>query len=213
MKPRALLAASALLALLSPPRALAETGDLELALTSEALAYASDTVSATTSDAVGYTPGLRVGYAPLDQLTLLLGWRKIVDMSRGDHGYDLTTSGDAIYLGARWALGLHPVFDVRFELELEALHTDYALDLGGLSGATSAWGFGAIPKVAAALRVALDPLVFDVSLFGGLALRTDHHADAIHLSSLAPSRQVAPLDLGRVNLSGLVFGLGLALVF
>lgn len=211
--PRSPLPLSLTLALLATPPAHAEAGELELALTSEALAYASDTVAATTSDTVGYTPGVRVGFSPIDPLTLLLGWRKVVGMSRGDHGYDLTTSGDAVYLGARWALGLHPVFDVRFELELEALHTDYALHIGGLSGATSAWGFGAIPKVATALRVDLDPLVFDVSLFCGLALRTDHQVDAIRLSSLAPSRQVAPLDLGRVNLSGMVFGLGLALVF
>jgi len=211
MKLAALLALTLLAA--APPHAHAEAGDLELTLTSEALAYSSDTVAATTSDAVGYTPGVRVGFSPIDPLTILAGWRKVVGMSRGDHGYDLTTSGDALLVGARWALGLHPMFDLRFELELEALHTEYALAIGGLSGATSAWGFGAIPKVAAALHVDIAPLAFELSLFTGYALRTDHHVDAIRLSSRAPSGAVEPLDLGRVNLSGLVFGLGLALIF
>lgn len=206
------LAALALLSL-NAGHAHAEAGDLELTLTSEALAFSSDTVAATTSNSVGYTPGVRVGWAPLDQLTVLVGWRAVTDLSRGDHGYDLTTSGDALIVGARWALGLHPMFDLRFELELEALHTDYDLTVGGRAGATSAWGFGAVPKAAAALHVPIDPLAFELSLFVGYALRTDQEVAAIRLDSAAPARQVEPLDLGRVNLSGPVFGLGLGLIF
>lgn len=210
--PLALLLALSLTPTLRAP-AHAAAGDIEISLTSEALTLVSDTVAATTSDRVTFTPGLRAGYAPIDQLTVLVGWRSLVGLARSDRGYDLRTSGDALVLGARWSFDLHPIVDLHAELELEAMHTDFALDIAGHRAASSDWGFGLIPKAVASVRADLDWIVLDTRLFVGFALRSNLRADDLRLASRAPRSQVAPLDLGATNLSGLVFGLNLALVF
>lgn len=189
----------------------AAAGDLEIALTTEANAFVSDSVSATTADALAVTPGLRVGWAVTDQLTAELGWRSLLALSRDDHGYTLTTTGDALVVGARWALGLHPNVDVAFALELEALHADFDLAVGQAEGTTGAWSVGAIPKLIGMARLPIGSLAFDFRAFVGVALRTALAADDLHLASEAP--RTTPLDLGDLDLSGVVFGTTFAIVF
>jgi|GEM_PF-5558773 len=191
----------------------AEAGDFELSLTSEALALTSPTVAATTRDSFAFTPGIRLGWSPVDNVTVLLGWRSIEVMSRADRGYDLATSGDALIVGARYSLGLHDIVDLHAELDLEALNTDFELTVADGLGRTSAWAFGAVPKIVGSAKADLGFADLDFRLFVGFAARTNQRADGVRLSSSAPARQVAPLDLGSINLSGLVFGANLALVF
>jgi len=206
------LALALALALAHTP-AHAKAGDLELSLTSEALALVSGTVSATTDDSIAFTPGLRIGWSPVDDLTLLLGWRDITALSRADRGYTLDTSGDALVVGARYSLGLDPVVDLHFEVDLEALHTDFDLAIAGTTATTSAWGFGVVPKLVASAKADVDLFDIDFRLFVGFAARTNHHADGLRLSLEAPASQVSPLDLGSLNLSGVVFGANLAVIF
>ena len=208
---RHLCAAAAALLTLSPISARADAGDVEIALTTEANALVSDSVSATTADALAVTPGLRVGWGITNQLTVELGWRALLALSRDDHGYALTTSGDALVVGARWALGLHPHVDLAFALELEALHADFDLAVGQSDGTTSAWSVGAIPKLIGLARLPLGSLAFDFRAFVGFALRTALAADGLHLASEAAHS--APLDLGDLDLSGFVFGTTFAVVF
>lgn len=207
------LALTSSLALAFDHTAHAEAGDFELSLTSEALALTSPTVAATTSDSVAFTPGLRLGWSPVDNVTVLLGWRSIEALERSDRGYDLTTSGDALVIGARYSLGLHDVVDLHAELDLEALNTDFDLTVADGVGHTSAWAFGAVPKIVGSAKADLGFADLDFRLFVGFALRTNQRADDLRLSSSAHASQVAPIDLGSVNLSGLVFGANLALVF
>jgi len=213
MRSSAPLALSLALLAIGRAPAQAEAGDLELALTSEALVFVSDTVAATTDSSLGFTPGLRLGYALTDCLAVMVGWRDLASLNRSDRGYDLTTSGDAVVLAARYSFGLHPSFDLHLELDLEALHSNYQLDLADRTGATSSWGVGLVPKVVASAAFDIDPLQFELRLMGGFALRTDQHADGLRLGSAASAAEVAPLDLGLVNLSGFVFGGSLALIF
>jgi hypothetical protein len=212
--PLALAATLALATLaLAASDAHAAPGDIELSLTSEALVLASDTVAATATGRVAFTPSLRVGYSPIERLTVIAGWRSVTAMSRADRGYELTTSGDALALGARYSLGLHPIFDLHAEADVELMHTDFSLEIAGQRAATSDWGFGFIPKAVASATADLDFITLDLRLFFGFALRTDLAADGLRPRAAASASQVAALDLGRVNLSGLVFGANLAIIF
>ena len=191
----------------------AHAQDFELAITSEALAPVSDTTGATTTSSVTTTPGIRIGWRPVAPITALIGWRHVTTLTRADHGYALSTEGDAILVGARYSFELHPVFDVHLELELEALHATFDLDLANSRGTTSAWSLGAIPKVAASARVDLSAFFIELRAFVGFAFRTNHRADGLRLASEAPSANVTPLDLGSLNLSGVVMGAELAFLF
>lgn len=222
MRPASTAALAA--SLLLPPLASAHAaaGDVEVSLTTEANAFLSDSVGATTRDGLSVTPGVRVGWSVIDPLTLELGWRALVTMSRADRGYELATSGDALVVGARWALGLHPNVDLAFALELEALHADFDLAVGGTTaagdpagagGTTDDWSFGAIPKVIGSARLPIGDVDLELRAFVGFAARTNLSASHLRLAADAPRSQVEPLDLGHLNLSGLVFGTTFALIF
>jgi hypothetical protein len=208
-----LLLALTLTPTLGSSAARATAGDIEISFTSEALTLVSDSVAATTDNRVNWTPGLRLGVSPVDRLTIIAGWRDFVGFERGDRGYTLDSDSNAFVLGARSSLGLHPVVDLHGEVDLEALHTDFELEIAGQRGSTSAWAFGVIPKAVASVLVDLDFLRIDIRVFVGFALRTNLAASGLRLDSRAPADQVAPVDLGSVNLSGLVFGTNIAVVF
>lgn len=212
-RPASFLAALTLATLTIPHAARAERGDVEISATSEATVFASGSTSATTSDRAAWTPQLRVGYGVSDELTALLGWRSMALLSRGDSGYALDTDVEMFIATVRWTWPVTAWFRVDAELDLEALHADFELTLDTHHGSAGAWGFGAVPKVAAVFSLDLDGLDLDLRLHAGFALRTDLAADPLHLSTGAEADQVRPLDLGATNLSGLVVGLGAAVVF
>jgi len=194
-------------------RARAERGDLEIGATSEATVFSGRSVAATTSDAAAWSPQLRVGYGVTDALTVLLGWRSMALLSRGDSGYDLDTDVEMVVATTRWSVPVRSWFRVDAELDLEAIHGAFDFTVDAHRGTTSSWGFGAVPKVAAVFVVDLDGVELDVRLHAGFALRTDLAADDLHLSGEGESAQRRPLDLGATNLSGAVFGLGVGFVF
>ena len=184
---------------------------LELTATSEALVFFSRSVGATTDNDSTFTPQLRVGFGLTDHLVLSLGWRSFADMSRGDRSYDLTTSGDAMLLTARYEFPLTTALALAAELDLELAHLDFDLAVGQLSGSTDTWGFGALPKIVLITRADLDAISLDFRVFAGLALRTTHHPDDLELGRAAPN--ITLLDLGALDLSGFVAGATLALGF
>ncbi len=186
-------------------------GRLELTATSEGLVFFSDSVGATTDNNTTFTPQLRVGFGLTEHLVLSLGWRNFVDMSRSDRAYDLTTSGDALLVTARYELPLTGALALAAELDLELTHLDFDLAVGQLSGSTDTWGFGALPKAVFITRADLDPVSLDFRVFVGLALRTSHHPDDLVLGSTATN--VTALDLGALDLSGFIAGATLALGF
>lgn len=183
----------------------------ELSATSEVLFFASSTPDATTDNDIAFTPSLRVGFGLTEHLVLSVGWRPFADMSRADLGYDLTTSGDAAIVTARYELPLTGALAVAAELDLELSHLDYELGVGTLSGSTSTWGFGAIPRAVFITRADLEAIALDFRAFVGFAVRTAHHPDDLRLGT--GSANVTPLDLGALDLTGLTLGATLALSF
>lgn len=183
----------------------------EVSVSSEVLFFASSTPDATTDNDIGFMPSVRVGLGLTEHLVLSLGWRPIADMSRADLGYELTTSGDAALVTARYELPLTGALAVAAELDLELSHLDYQLAVGRLSGSTDSWGFGAIPRLVFISRADLEALALDFRAFVGFALRTSHRADELRLGS--GSDEIAPLDLGTLDLNGLTLGATFALSF
>lgn len=183
----------------------------ELSATSEVLFFASSTPDATTDNDIAFTPSLRVGLGLTEHLVLSVGWRPVADMSRADLGYDLTTSGDAAIVTARYELPLTGALALAAELDLELSHLDFDLAVGSLSGSTSTWGFGAIPRAVFITRADLDAIALDFRAFVGFAVRTAHRPDDLRLGS--GSADVAPLDLGALDLTGLTLGATFALSF
>lgn len=183
----------------------------ELSATSEVLFFASSTPDATTDNDIAFTPSLRVGFGLTEHLVLSVGWRPFADMSRADLGYDLTTSGDSAIVTARYELPLTGALALAAELDLELSHLDFDLAVGSLSGSTSTWGFGAIPRAVFITRADLDALALDFRAFVGFALRTAHRPDDLRLGS--GSADIAPLDLGALDLTGLTLGATFALSF
>ena len=183
----------------------------EMSASSEVLFFASSTPDATTDNDIAFTPSLRVGLGLTEHLVVSIGWRPFADMSRADLGYDLTTSGDAAVVTARYELPLTGALALAAELDLELSHLDYELGVGSLSGSTSTWGFGAIPRAVFITRADLEVMAFDFRAFVGFAVRTAHEPDSLRLGS-GPTG-VAPLDLGTLDLTGLTLGATFALSF
>lgn len=183
----------------------------EVTLSSELTFFTSTTPTATTDEDFVFNPSLRMGLGLTEHLVLSLGWRAFAEMSRGDLGYALTTSGDAAIVTARYEFPLTRAFAVAAELDLELSHLDYDLTVGSMSGHTSTWGFGAIPRAVFITRADLEDLSLDLRVFVGLALRLAYQPSDLRLDSDAA--EVAPLDLGSLDLSGLTLGATFALSF
>lgn len=183
----------------------------ELAVSAETTWLVSDSTQITTADDAVATPGVRFGWSPLDALDVSVGWRLVAPPARGDRAWRLTATGDAIVAGVRGRLPIVSWLAAVGELDLEALHVGFDLDVGSRSGGTSSWTFGAVPRVG--LEAKIDASIFDVIVRaeGGYAFRAPVAADGVRLSSDA--ERVIPIDLGTLDLSGPVFAFTLGLGF
>jgi len=183
----------------------------ELAVTAEYNWLLSDSSVVTSEKSFTATPQIRVGWGPIDEVDVYLGWRAFTEIERDDRAWDLTTSGDAIVVGARGRLPIASWLAAVAELDLEALHVGVDLAIGGRVAATDDWTFGVIPKIGLEGRLDLGFADGVLRLEGGWAMRLPLAVDDVRLSSAAES--VVPIDLGSLDLSGPVFALTLALRF
>ncbi len=194
----------------------AAQGDLAVSLETEVLRPSSATVGAVTDNDAVISPGVTLGFGigTAFDLDVVVGYRFLgVQRALESRALDLEAQSHVLVGGLRGRL---PIVGrwlyVVGHVELEAQAAEIKAHIDGRTGSDSTWTAGATARGGLELLWTIsDDLALRWRAVVGYSGRLDADFSDVRLSSEVPNTK--PLDLGGLNLSGVVGGMHVDLRF